>query len=526
MPTISEAERRHAAHYAAMAQQAYDAYVANPAFSKRSMPLFDAEWQNIRRGWAWAEQRYRTDETAAEFPFAPLGVILGRQNRNRDALTALNSAVEQKPADAWVLAQRAMVHLQLLDYDNALADIQRASELEPTAAWILSFRAAIYEQMGRYHDALDVLTRAFEMGLPEDAWVLTHRAIIRHVLGQHSQALLDYDKAVELAPDAAWVVTHRGIALRGLHRYREALADHERAAALDPSNPWVLEHLAITLSEAQSYLGALTVFDEALKADPSNASLRSERARTLRHLGLYKEALAEHAAAISLADTPSSFAFGLRAETYRSQGCYEQALADLNQAVSLDPDGAWILADRGDTLRLLGRREDALVDLDRAVSLWQEAGWIRVNRAVAYREIGHYDRALADHKISIELNPDDDRYYYEQALTLMAAGQIVQAHEDLAFALRTAHEKVQQEPQDWLKVLELAQYELAAGHFEDAFARYERALAASILPHHIHKALRDLRDFVAVFPQHAGAQSIRQLLQFALKDQDQHSGGA
>jgi Flp pilus assembly protein TadD len=62
-------------------------------------------------------------------------------------------------------------------------------------------------------------------------------------LGRNEEALVDLDRALQLAPDDPYALTGRGVAYRNLGRNEEAVRDLDRALQLAPDTPWILEQL-------------------------------------------------------------------------------------------------------------------------------------------------------------------------------------------------------------------------------------------------------------------------------------------
>lgn len=89
-------------------------------------------------------------------------------------------------------------------------------------------------------------------------------------------------------------------------------------------------------------------------------------------------------------------------------GQYEAALTDFADALALDPNCPWCLANRGEIYRRIECDEDARVDLDRAIALDPHCARSFANRGEVYRQRGQHDRALADFDHALELQPDNN----------------------------------------------------------------------------------------------------------------------
>jgi tetratricopeptide (TPR) repeat protein len=169
--------------------------------------------------------------------------------------------------------------------------------------------------------------------------------------------------------------------------------------------------------------------------------------------------------------------------TYQQMSRYEEALADFDRVIKLDPYRAWAIAGRGETYRRMGQFENALADLGRA----------------------------------IELDAVRDRHRYLRALTYLAMGNTGKGHADLAVAIQLAQERHGKEPENSSNSFNLALYHLASGEPEDVEGFYRRGLAGDASPHDICEAIRDLDDFLGLFPGHSEASALRDLLRDCLQ---------
>jgi tetratricopeptide (TPR) repeat protein len=82
-----------------------------------------------------------------------------------------------------------------------------------------------------------------------------------------------------------------------------------------------------------------------------------------------------------------------------------------------------------------------------------------------------------------------------------------EAQTDIQKAIVLAQAKQTQEPTDWQNNFNLALYYLAAGRFEESDGLYDRAAEAST--DLIEMAIRDLDDYLMLFPDRSQAREVR-----------------
>ena len=156
-----------------------------------------------------------------------------------------------------------------LPHRKGLGVASHRQEPPPNQYELLDLGVALRDQ-GKHAEALLLFERAVQLD-PEsaDAWANLGRA--RNETDQHGADLDAYERALALDDTRARVWINRGIALNGLGRHEEALASCEHALALDPSL-WVGWY---NTGQSLDYLGraeeALAAFEHALDIDPEDA---------------------------------------------------------------------------------------------------------------------------------------------------------------------------------------------------------------------------------------------------------------
>jgi len=511
--------------------------IANRGLTYRDMELYNDALANLNQA-----IELQPDNASIIANRGETYQLIGRYD---DALADLNRAVELQPDNASIIAARGDIYRLLEGYDSALADFNQAIELEPDYAWAIARRGEIYRSMGRYDDALADSSRAIELE-PRNAWAIASRGETYRLMERYDDALADFNQAIELEPDYAWAIARRGEIYRSMGRYDDALADSSRAIELEPRNAWAIAsrgetyrlmeqydnaltdfncaieldkdyawaivRRGITYQETEQYDDAMVDFSRAIELDPGDAWAIGNRGETYRLMEQHEKALADFNRAIEL-KPDYTWAILSRAYTYQLMELYDDALADLNQTIELLPNNALMIADRGEIYGLMGQYDKALADFNRAIELKPGHTWAIAGRGKTYRLMEQYDNALADFNRAIELEPEDDWCLYDRALTYQAMGQTGKAQGDLITAIQQARKKYEIDTRDWTNTLNLALYHLAAGEAKKVEHLYGEALSTGAPAHRVRDAIRDLKDFLALFPDHPQARQMHSLLQ-------------
>ena len=135
--------------------------------------------------------------------------VLGAGARFEEALPALDEALRLDPDSASAHLQRGWVLGQLQRWEDSIRSSTRAMELDPElAAAALYNRATALRATDRLIDALKDLDELVRLG-PGDPRGFYQRGMLRAALRDYRGAFLDFDRALELSPDATWAAEVR-----------------------------------------------------------------------------------------------------------------------------------------------------------------------------------------------------------------------------------------------------------------------------------------------------------------------------
>ena len=151
----------------------------------------------------------------------------------------------------WVVAARlstSQAYLGLGDADSALQTLRDFAAAYPKRAFAtLQPRAEILAGVGRREEALETINAALEYK-PWNAELWMFRGGLYEQSGQFEQAIQDFRKAVELAPDSATALNALGYTLTiATRKYNDAYALISSAMELEPENPAIMDSMGWVL---------------------------------------------------------------------------------------------------------------------------------------------------------------------------------------------------------------------------------------------------------------------------------------
>ncbi len=163
----------------------------------------------------------------------------GHQQDSRDAVTYYTRAISLGNNSVEVYRQRASEHLDLSEYDLAIADYNRCVESDKD---ILEDRAMAYCRAGNYNAALRDCDELLKYKPNYDLY--QNRALIYQLKGDSKNALKDCNESIarmtKQRPGPFW---NRAKIEEQLGMYKEAVSDYRKTLESDPTYPDALKKI-------------------------------------------------------------------------------------------------------------------------------------------------------------------------------------------------------------------------------------------------------------------------------------------
>ena len=317
---------------------------------------------------------------------------------------------------------------------------------------------------------------------PRNAGELVESGYRKMGEGRLEEALADFDRALELAPDFGRAHANRGVALIHLDRLDQAVSALADAMRRDPADFVVHQGYGL-LHLAQGHPeDAIRSFSRALELDAGNTFTLSRRADAYLAVERFDEALTD-ADAILAREPGHVGALSTKARIYAHRNEAEAAataLDDLMASNSTDPER---LAFQAQTLKRIGRPEAAAVAYARAIEAVEAAIVDDAEenerlesiqrRSALYAESGDSERAIALLTEALADHPDHSWLLNERCWIRAIAG--IQLEEALADCDRA----IAAEPGSAAILDSRAMVKLRLGRIDDAVTDATAALAES-----------------------------------------------
>ncbi len=281
---------------------------------------------------------------------AMLGMSYYQLGMNEKAEPLMRAAVRANPSDDHAEMTLAQLLIRMRKYDEAAQTLNRFLTRNPKdqEAWYLLGKT--YLQMSQ--DALGKINAI------DPNSVVAHEIAgeIDESMHNYDSALVEYKKAVELAPQQPGTHMHMANAYWLIGKWVSAEAEFKTELAVDPNNCTAHWKLADSMLEAnESNEEALAEVNQAIDRCPTLMQARVDRARALIRLGKHAEALPDLAMAVKENPGEPSIHF-LLASVFRAQGksadaqkemqTYSQLQREARETVANQASGASEIKDQ------------------------------------------------------------------------------------------------------------------------------------------------------------------------------------
>jgi adenylate cyclase len=144
-----------------------------------------------------------------------LDAVMGRtdssQKANAQAMEIIAKAISIDPEEGHFYALRGVVHAQMRQYDEALADAAKALSLEPNHPGVLNESASVLWRSGKPEQALPLFDRLFRLSPVPVIGNFTGACMAYNLAGQYEKAAEMFKKAIQKYPQV--YLGHLGYAI-------------------------------------------------------------------------------------------------------------------------------------------------------------------------------------------------------------------------------------------------------------------------------------------------------------------------
>jgi tetratricopeptide (TPR) repeat protein len=253
---------------------------------------------------------------------------------------SLESALRGNPKDNNSELFLAKAYIKLDDFDRAADHLRQLSKRQPENQEVLYLLGKVHMKLSE-----EALTKLNSLDA-NSVWAHEVSGEVMESMKNYDGALLEYKKAVEVAPEQAGTHYHLGNAYWSLNMWDAATEQFRAELANDPSNclaQWKIGN--IILEQHRDSSQALAEVQKALEVCPDLTSARVDRARALIKLERPAEALKDLERAVK-EDAGEAQTHFLLAQAYRGLGRTQEAQAEMKVFSQLEESARAKTAER------------------------------------------------------------------------------------------------------------------------------------------------------------------------------------
>jgi tetratricopeptide (TPR) repeat protein len=358
--------------------------------------------------------------------------------------------------------EQALEHLRGGRNDEALTVIDDAIAAGGGDASLYNLKGLVESELGRDDDAEKSFRSVIRLA-PKSALGYTNLGVLFSKVGRHEDAAATFREALTFEPKNFTALLGLGTSLEGLHKHAEAVVYLQRAWSVRPEDFQAGYELALALQEDRQFAAAKKVVNQIAAPQDSDSavkyySLAGVVAEDLKEFGaaseFYRRAYAINPGSYeiyvalvrsTLSDgtapskkalpsapenlsAPQNLALGV---LFSSAGGYEQAIPRLEEAVRLDPNNDTVAANLALAYKNAGKTSAAVDLIHRAVKERPSAGFYNLLGGLD-EESGDYVEAVQSFQRAVELDPNNEQYYFDLGMEYLShftfgpAGEVYQ----------------------------------------------------------------------------------------------------
>lgn len=299
--------------------------------------------------------------------YLSLAMVLGRQNKWDDDVTAAREAVRLNP-------NSEMAHIVLgtalggkNDWDAAVAEDREALRLNTNDDYAHAYLGV---SLGGKHDwdGESAEEREALRLNPNNDFARAHLGAALGNKGDWDGAMAEYRKALNLNPNNDIAHANLAVALENKGDADSAIAEYRKALSLNPNNDSAHASLAAALVKKGDWDGAGAEYRQVLRLHPDDDRGHVNLGDALRNNGNWDGATAEYHSALQLNPNNDLAHAGLGL-VLAAKGDLDGTITEDREALRLNPNSASVHASLGDALEQKGDRAGALAEYQAAATL-------------------------------------------------------------------------------------------------------------------------------------------------------------
>jgi tetratricopeptide (TPR) repeat protein len=223
--------------------------------------------------------------------------------------------------------------------------------------------------------------------------------------GQVDDAMVQYQKALEVNPNYAEALNNLGLALFRKGWVDDAVAQFQKALAINSNYVLAHNNLGLALVQRGQVDDAVAHYRKALEIKPDFAEAHSNLGVALLQKGQLDDAVAHYQRALEISPDSPEAHYNL-GNTLFQKGRVDDAVAHYQKALEINPNYAEAHNNLGLAIFRKGQVNDAVAHYQRALEISPDYPDVHYNLGKVFIQKGQLDSAITQFQQVLRLKPD------------------------------------------------------------------------------------------------------------------------
>ena len=243
-------------------------------------------------------------------------------------------------------------------------------------------------------------------------------------LYRFNEAIVQYDKAVEINPNFAEAYNNRGISFNNLNRFEDAIMSFDKALDLDREHMLASQNKEFSLQKLEKFQKSIQSYDNAIKNNPDNAENYFKKAWLLFKIKKLEDAISMFDKAIEIDPAKRDLFNSLKINgevLYSDVKRIEKdrtLMFDFRKPIKSNINVARTYVKQGIQLYKERKYEESIESIDRAIEIDSRNASAYANKAIALTKLKRYNESLTNFDKSIDLDKYNSYFYNNKGITL------------------------------------------------------------------------------------------------------------
>jgi tetratricopeptide (TPR) repeat protein len=282
-------------------------------------------------------------------------------------LKAINAQILKDPSSAELYNKRAIVYMQLKQFEESLKDAKRAITLDSTNVTYYSTEVDVLFSANKTRDAKTAL-EYIEKKFPNNVEALMKLGELFFIVKQYQKALDYVNKALKIDENLAKAYFMKGNIYRESGDTSKAISSLETAIEQDNKYEDAFCDMGVIYSARKNTI-AFDYYNNALKINPLNENAKYGIAKLLQDIGKTDEAILKYEAMIAVNPTNENCLYNLGALFSEIKKNNIKALEYFTKAIAANPNYTQAYFARGYVYAKLRDKDNARADYNMCLKL-------------------------------------------------------------------------------------------------------------------------------------------------------------